>query len=179
MTRFAPATTFSSSVFAKTIRHSTPAFLRAVSYNRSRSTPSARSRFRGDNCDENVRLLPTRDQNIFPNRGALLRVEGHKNKFPPNVLRLWHSRAPSACRANTRHQRLIRDQASDLQSPWPKRPRARLSPVPLPNNALQNLDRHRPFPNCEPKREHAGVVVLVAKGPLNGLGPGTAFCRPG
>ena len=53
--RPAPATTFSSSVFAKTIRHSTPAFLRAVSYNRNRSTPTIRSRFRDDNCGANAR----------------------------------------------------------------------------------------------------------------------------
>src|SRR5438132_10529972 len=103
MTGLAPATTFSSSVFAKTIRHSTPAFLRAVSYNRNRSTPKARSRFRDDNYDVNARLSPTRDQNIFPNRGALLRVEGHKNKFPPNAPRLSRRRGPFACRINTRH----------------------------------------------------------------------------
>ena len=62
ITGLAPATTFSSSVPAKTIRHSTPAFLRAVSYNRNRSTPKARSRFRDDDCAANARLsaLPRR-----------------------------------------------------------------------------------------------------------------------
>src|SRR2546423_10244740 len=88
MTGLAPATTFSSSVFAKTIRHSTPAFLRAVSYNRNRSTPRARSRFRDDNYGANARPLPTRDQNIFPNRGALLLAVNHKNTFPSNAPRL-------------------------------------------------------------------------------------------
>lgn len=117
MTGLAPATTFSSSVFAKTIRHSTPAFLRAVSYNRNRSTPRARSRFRDDNCAANARLSPTRDQNIFPNRDALPQAGEHKSKFRPNVLRLWHSRAPSACRTSIRRPRLIRDRACDLQSP--------------------------------------------------------------
>ena len=138
-------------VSAKRISRFGPVSLPGVLCNRTHSKPSARSRFRGDNCAANARLSPTRDQNIFPNRGALLRVEGHKNKFRPSVLRLWHSRAPSACRTSTRRPRLTRDQASGLQSPWPKWPCARLSPVPLPNNALQNLDRHRPFPNCEPK----------------------------
>src|SRR5947208_14753540 len=86
--RPAPATTFSSSVFAKTIRHSTPAFLRAVSYNRNHSTPTVRSRSHDGNCGANAHLSPTEDQNIFPNKDALLPMVDHKNKFPPNALRL-------------------------------------------------------------------------------------------
>src|SRR5947208_3943206 len=74
--------------------------LPGVSYNRNHSRPKARSRFRDDSCDENARLLPTRDQNIFPNKGALLREDGHKNRFPPNALRLSRRRGPSACRTN-------------------------------------------------------------------------------
>src|SRR5947207_10190502 len=103
MTGLTPATTFSSSVFAKTIRHSTPAFLRAVSYNRNHSTPTVRSRSHDGNCGANAHLSPTEDQNIFPNKDALLPMVDHKNKFPPNALRLWHRRGPSACRINTRH----------------------------------------------------------------------------
>ena len=113
-----------------------PVSLRAVSYNRNCSTPSARSRFRDDNCGANVRLSLTRDRNIFPNRDALLQGAGHKNKFPPTAPRLCCSRVPSACRTSTRRQRLIRDPRSDPRLPWPTRPRARLSPVPSPNNAL-------------------------------------------
>src|SRR6266496_477896 len=60
-------------------------FFRAVSYNRNHSRPKARSRFRDDNCGANARPLPTRDQNIFPNRGVLLPGADHKNKFPPNA----------------------------------------------------------------------------------------------
>ena len=104
-------------VVAKTIRHSTPAFLRAVSYNRNRSTPTVRSRFRDDNYDANARLSPTRDQNIFPNRDALPQAGGHKSKFLPNAPRPWHSRVPSACRTSTRRPRLTRDQGCDLRSP--------------------------------------------------------------
>ena len=153
-----PATTATMTrVPAKRISRFGPVSLPGVWCNRNRSTPSARSRFRGDNCAANARLSPTRDQNIFPNRGALPPVEGHKNKFPPSASRLSRRAGPSACRTNTRHQRLTRDRACDLQSPWPTRPRARLSPVPSPNNALQNLYRQRPFPNCETKREHAPV----------------------
>jgi hypothetical protein len=139
MTGLAPATTFSSSVFAKTIRHSTPAFLRAVSYNRNRSTPRARSRFRDDNCAANARLSPTRDQNIFPSRDALLQGERHKNKFLPNAPRPWHSRVPSACRTSTRRPRLTRDQGCDLRLLWPIRQRIQISLSLLPDSALQNL----------------------------------------
>jgi len=135
-----PATTATmTGVPAKRISRFGPVSLPGVWCNCNHSKPSARSRFRGDNCDENARLLSTRDQNIFPNRGALLPVPDHKNKFRPNVLRLWHSRVPSACRTSIRRPRLTRDRACDLQAPWPTRPRARLSPVPRPNNALQNL----------------------------------------
>src|SRR6476661_1209965 len=144
LTGLAPATTFSSSVFAKTIRHSTPAFLRAASYNRSRSTPRARSRFRDDNCDVNARLSPTRDQNTFPNKDALPPMADHKNKFRPNVLRPWHSPAPSACRTRIRRPRLTRDRGCDPRLLWPTRLRSRISPGLSPNNALQNLHVARP-----------------------------------
>ena len=120
--RPAPATTFSSSVFAKTIRHSTPAFLRAVSYNRNRSTPTIRSRFRDDNCAANARLSPTRDQNIFPNRDALPQAGGHKSKFLPNAPRPWHPRAPSACRTSTRRPRLTRYPGCDPRFAFAKAP---------------------------------------------------------
>jgi hypothetical protein len=142
--RFALATTFSSSVFAKTIRHSTPAFLRAVSYNRNRSTPRARSRFRDDNCAANARLSPIRDQNIFPNRDALPQGEGHKNKFLPNAPRPWHPRAPAACRTSTRRPRLTRYPGCDPRLPLPTRPHIRISPGLSPNNAFQNLHAARP-----------------------------------
>jgi hypothetical protein len=144
LTGLAPATTFSSSVFAKTIRHSTPAFLRAVSYNRNRSTPRARSRFRDDNCAANARLSPTRDQNIFPNRDALPQGEGHKNKFLPNAPRPWHPRAPSACRTSTRRPRLTHYPGCDPRLPLPTRPHIRISPGLSPNNAFQNLHAARP-----------------------------------
>jgi hypothetical protein len=128
---------------AKTICHSTPAFLRAVSYNRNRSTPRARSRFRDDNCAANARLSPTRDQNIFPNRDALPQAGGHKSKFLPNGPRPWHPRAPSACRTNTRRRRLTRGPGCDPRLPWPTRPHIRISPGLSPNNALQNLHAAR------------------------------------
>ena len=137
--RPAPATTFSSSVFAKTIRHSTPAFLRAVSYNRNRSTPTVRSRFRDDNYDANARLSPTRDQNIFPNRDALPQAGGHKSKFLPNAPRSWHPRAPSACRTSTRRPRLTRYPGCDPRLPSLRRPRVRISPGLSPNNASRNF----------------------------------------
>ena len=144
LTGLAPATTFSSSVFAKTIRHSTPAFLRAVSYNRNRSTPRARSRFRDDNCAANARLSPTRDQNIFPNRDALLPMEDHKNKFPPNASGSWHSRAPSACRTSTRRPRLTHYPGCDPRLPLPTRPHILILPGLSPDNAFQNLHAARP-----------------------------------
>jgi hypothetical protein len=111
-----------------------------------------------------MRVFHRQEIKIFFPIGALFfewRIT--KTSFDPVCFGLWHSRAPSACRTSTRRPRLTRDQASGLQSPWPKWPCARLSPVPLSNNALQNLDRHRPFPNCETKREHASLAVLVAK----------------
>ena len=128
----------------KTIRHSTPAFLRAVSYNRNRSTPRARSRFRDDNCAANARLSPTRDQNIFPNRDALPQAESHKSKFLPNAPRPWHPRAPSACRTSTRRPRLTRYPGCDPRLPLPTRPHIRISPGLSPNNAFQNLHAARP-----------------------------------
>ena len=143
MTGLAPATTFSSSVFAKTIRHSTPAFLRAVSYNRNRSTPRARSRFRDDNCAANARLSPTRDQNTFPNRDALPQGEGHKNKFPPNAPRPWHPRVPSACRTITRRPRLTRYPGCDPRLPLPTRPHIRISPGLSPDNAFAEIYTRR------------------------------------
>ena len=139
MTGLTPATTFSSSVFAKTIRHSTPAFLRAVLYNRNRSTPTVRSRFRDDNYDANARLSPTRGQNIFPNRDALPQAGGHKSKFLPNAPRPWHPRAPSACRTSTRRPRLTRYPGSDPRLPSLWRPRVRISPGLSPNNASRNF----------------------------------------
>src|SRR5437762_3471727 len=104
-------------VAAKTIRHSTPAFLRAVSYNHNHSKPSAQSRSRDGNCGANAHLSPTEDQNIFPNKDALPPMADHKNKFRPNAPRLWHPRGPSACSTSTRRLRLTRDQGSDLRSP--------------------------------------------------------------
>src|SRR5206468_6869878 len=74
------AATMMIGVFPKTICHSTPVSLPGVSYNRNHSRPKARSRFRDDNCGANAHPLPTRDQNISPNRGALLPVAGAKNK---------------------------------------------------------------------------------------------------
>ena len=129
---------------AKTIRHSTPAFLRAVSYNRNRSKPRARSRFRDDNCAANARLSPTRDQNIFPNRDALPQAGGHKSKFLPNAPRPWHPRAPSACRTSTRRPRLTHYPGCDPRLPLPTRPHIRISPGLSPNNAFQNLHAARP-----------------------------------
>jgi len=115
--------------------------------------PTARSRFHDGNCDAHGHPSPITGRNIPPSRDALLTTEDHKNKSPPNAPRPSHRHAPSAYYRDTRRPRSIRDRACDLQSPWPTRPCARLSPVPSPNNALQDLHRHRPFPNCDTKRE--------------------------
>ena len=115
-----------------------------VSYNRNRSTPMARSRFRDDNCAVHEHLSPTGDQNIFPNRDALLPMADRKNKFPPNPPRPRHSRVPSACRISTHRPRSIRDQECNLRSPWPEHPRDQILSGPLPDNASQNLHAHQP-----------------------------------
>jgi hypothetical protein len=129
---------------AKRISRFGPVSLPGVWCNCNHSKPSARSRFRGDNCDENARLLPTRDQNIFPNKDALPPMPDHKNKFRPNELRLWRSRAPSACRTSIRRPRLTRDLGCDPRSPRRERPRVPILPAPLPDNASQNLHAARP-----------------------------------
>jgi hypothetical protein len=96
-------------------------FLRVVSCNRNRSMPMARFRFHDDSCGANERPLPTRDQNIFSNRGALLPAADHKNTFPPKAPRLWHRCVPSACRISTRHPQLTRGQGFALANA-PARP---------------------------------------------------------
>src|SRR5207253_7461480 len=70
-------------VAAKTIRHSTPAFLRAVSYNHNHSKPSAQSRSRDGNCGANAHLSPTEDQNIFPIGTLFLQWRITKTSFDP------------------------------------------------------------------------------------------------
>jgi len=128
-----------SGVFARKICRFGPVSLPGVSCNRSHSRPTVRPRSRDDNCGANARLLPTRDQNIFPNRDALLPMEDHKNKFPPNVLRPSHRHTPSACRIRIRRLRLTQDRACHPQSPWPTRPRGSTSPGLSPDNASQTL----------------------------------------
>ena len=105
-------------VSAKRISRFGPVSLPGVLCNRNHSKPGARSHSRDGNCGANAHLSPTEDQNIFPNKDALPPMADHKNKFRPNVLRLWHSHAPSACRTSIRRPRLTRDQGSDPRSPW-------------------------------------------------------------
>jgi hypothetical protein len=154
LNRLATAATMKG-VPAKRISRFGPVSLPGVWCNRNYSKPSARSHSRDGNCGANAHLSPTEDQNIFPNKDALPPMADHKNKFRPSVLRLWRSRAPSACRTSIRRPRLTRDQGSDLRSPRLARPRVPFLPAPLPDNASQNLDAARPsvIPNgvvCRP-----------------------------
>src|SRR3982751_6974408 len=116
-----------------------PIVLRAASCNCNRSTPRARFHSRHDNSGANAHLLSTINQSTFSNRDALLRVEDHKNMFPPNARRLSSPRAPSPCHIDTHHRRSNRDQVSDPLSPQPTPPLVQLLPVPLPDNASRNL----------------------------------------
>jgi hypothetical protein len=124
---------------AKTICRSGPVFLAAVSCNRSRNTPKARSHFHAGNCGANVHPSPITGRNIPPNMDALRPGAGRKNTFRPNARRPSRRCAPSPYYIDTRRPRSTRGRACHPRSLSLEQLRIRILAAPSPSNASRNL----------------------------------------